>query len=204
MRRTHLFHTGLFLLAYAACLFYYWCVEPHGFVTDKAGGALHRDVVVVRKIAAAVLPRSPPKLSEQLAGTSIRAAQPHQEPAVSATPATAASEWSEATQRQVAALSTQAINADAPAERARAIIKLRYTEKTPQAVQTLADVLNSEKSGQNRVLAIASLLNMARQGDEGGLIKTALIRATSDQDPRVSARARNALESLSEATGVAE
>jgi hypothetical protein len=203
MRRIHLFHGVLFLLTYVVCLFYYWRIEPRSFMADKTAAVLHREITAARKIATRTLSQTQQSVSEQ-AGIRIATAQSHQERAVAATPVVATSEWSDATQRQVSALSAQAISAEAPTERGKAIIKLGYIEKTPQAVQALADVLNSDQSEQNRVLAVASLLDMVRQGDEDGLAKTALTRALSDQDPRVAARARRALESLSNAPIAAE
>lgn len=195
VRRAHLFYFVLFLMTYALSSFYYWHVGQRVLMGNKSPSQLRTDVAVSNKMHS--LSSATQEPSEQAVNIKTGNVQSHQNPSASEPPSTSANEWSTAAQRQVSVLSETASSAESATDRGKAILKLGYIEKTPQSVQTLTNALNSDQSEQNRVLAVTSLLDMARQDDEGGAIKSALTRALSDQSPRVSARARAALESLS-------
>lgn len=207
--RTWLMHLGLFLMVYAACLFHYWTLEQSqpqsGQWVDTLQGIFSRETTASKQVARDRV-ESPMQrdVSSQPRSTAIGTTEPAREQIDPVTPLEPTNSLSEETRQEVNTLSTQATSASEPGERAKAIVKLRNAARTEESVQALVSVLGGDQSGQNRMFAVTSLLNMARRGDEDGAIKAALRRATSDEDVRVAARARQALDALSEVVVAAE
>jgi hypothetical protein len=101
---------------------------------------------------------------------------------------------------ELATLSAQAVSAGEPEQRAKAIVRLRNLESSPEALAALSGTLANDGVVRNRLLAVAALRSLAARGDPDGSIRVVLKRATEDPDPRV---ARLALDAVGLLPGVA-
>lgn len=191
-------------MVYVGCLFHYWTAaqsrSPAGQWLVGLQDRLLPEAKDVSNHWSRGVGDSPtqPASSGQTHLITGQTAVPGQEQTEPVTALAPTNDLSEETVKEVSTLSMQATSASEPSERGKAIVKLRNAARTEESVQALVSVLGGDQSGQNRLFAVASLLNMARQADDDGTIKAALRRATSDEDARVAARARQALDALSD------
>jgi hypothetical protein len=197
--RMYQVHIGLFLAVYVACLVQFWASSgstpalpgfTHGILSQQTDSASHSATDNSQSAIQSVSAQQQP-LDKDADARSKEQLEP-------TTPLESTNALSEETRKEVSELSVQATSASEPRERANAIVKLRNAARTDESVQALLGVLTADQSGQNRMFAIASLVNMAKQGDEGGVIRAALHRAAVDEDPRVVTRAQQALQTLSD------
>ncbi len=194
MRRVNWGFVALFVAAYSGFLSYYWFTDAHrkplfaAVAASIHGGGeplpVRAQSVQNRRLQSSSLDN--PRIA--LAGGAKQAVE-------QIGPVTALAETggpSQEAREQVNAVTAKVSNASSPAERAKAIVKLRNLTKTAESVQVLADVLHSDTNTRNRLFAVTALRSLATQGDEDGTVRAALRQAMSDGDPKVASQAQRA------------
>jgi hypothetical protein len=91
--------------------------------------------------------------------------------------------------------SNEAVSAHVPEARGNAIRELAAM-KTRESIQALAYALSSDEEAENRLLAVASLNALARDGYEVGPIRDTLRLAAADADENVADHAKEAYDEL--------
>ncbi len=92
---------------------------------------------------------------------------------------------------------SRASSAEAPEERAEAILELSRAASDRDILQAMSQVMSLDTSTRNRGLAVGALVTVANNGgSESALALDMLQRASSDTDPRIAMRARAAYRKL--------
>ncbi len=200
-------HIALFLLTYSAGVAYLWHTDRSGSLVDMLEeGLLRSEGTTGASSTGGVTGRYVPA-AESVRGHRSEERKAIAEDMVSSRPDSAGTMssgdgLSEETRAEVTRLSDQAVSGGSLQQRRQAIVKLRNAARTPESVHALVTALATDEAAQNRLFAITALRTLGMRGDEDGSIRNALSRAINDADPRVSSRASEALNAVSQAMGL--